>query len=56
MLLSFLFLALVMFLNGAMHLGWFAVSATFLGITELVTAILLILEGGPVLYKRYFVR
>lgn len=56
MSLSTLFLALLLFLMAAGWLGWFAVSATFLGVVALVTAILLVIEGGPIVYKRYFVR
>jgi hypothetical protein len=56
MSISALFLALVLFLYAAGHLGWFAVSGTILGVMELVTAILLIVEGGPTLYKKYVVR
>jgi len=56
MSLSTLGLALVLFLLAAGWLGWFAVSGTFLGVVALITAILLVIEGGPVVYKRYFVR
>lgn len=56
MSLSTLFLAIVLFLYSAIHLGLFAVSTSFLGIVELITAILLFVEGGAVVYKRYMVR
>lgn len=53
MSLSTLSLALLLFLLAAGWLGWFAVSATFLGVVAVVTAILLVLEGGPVVYRRF---
>jgi len=56
MSISTLFLALLLFLMAAQWLAWFPVSATFLGVVALVTAILLVVEGGPVLYNRYIVR
>ena len=56
MLLSTLALALLLFLLAAGWLGWFIVSATFLGVVSLITAILLVIEGGPTVYKRYLDR
>lgn len=56
MSVSTLFLAILLFLYAAGHLAWFAVNATFLGVWEIVTAILLVVEAGPVLYKKYVVR
>jgi hypothetical protein len=53
---SQLLLAIVLFLYAAGHLGWFLTSGTLLGVVELVTAILLVVEGAPVLYKKYVVR
>lgn len=53
MSLSTLGLALLLFLLAAGWLAWFAVSVTLLGIVALVTAILLLVEGGPVVYKRF---
>lgn len=51
---STLLLALLLFLLAAGWLGWFVVSAGLLGILALIDAILFVVEGGPVVYKRYF--
>lgn len=53
MSLSTIGLALLLFLMAANWLTWFAVSATLLGIVAIVTAVLLVVEGGPVVYKRF---
>lgn len=50
-----LFLAITLIFLAAANLSWFIVSATLIGVLELITAILLIVEGGPVLYRRYVV-
>lgn len=55
MSLANLLLALLLFLLGASWLGWFTVSGTFLGVVAILTAVLLVVEGGPVVYKRWFV-
>lgn len=55
MSLSMLFLAITLIFLAAANLSWFIVSATLIGVLELITAILLIVEGGPVLYRRYVV-
>lgn len=52
MSLSALFLAILLFLLAAGWLGWFAVSAILLGVFALIAAILLVVEGGPVVYRR----
>lgn len=56
MSLSALFLALYLFFVSAGHLGWFDVGGIFLGIVALLAAILLVVESGPVVYKKYLVR
>lgn len=56
MSLSILSLSLLLFFLGAQWMGLFVVSPTLLGVFAWVTAGLLLLEGGPVLYKKYFVR
>jgi hypothetical protein len=56
MSLSLLALALFVFLQSAVLLGWFAVSGQFLGVVGIITVIALLLEGVPVVYGRYWGR
>lgn len=56
MYLSTVLLALYLFLQSAALLGWFAVSNVFMGVIALITAILLLIESGPVIYNKYVVR
>lgn len=53
MSLSLLFLALFVFLLSAPLLEWFTVSSEFLGWFGVITALLLVLEGGWTLYQKF---
>jgi hypothetical protein len=56
MALSTLGLAVLLFLLSAGWLGWFAVSATFLGVVGMIEVLLLLFEGGPLVYRQYAAR
>lgn len=56
MSLSVLGLAILLFLMGANWLQWFQVPAGILGVFAVITAALLVVEGAPIVYRKYFVR
>lgn len=56
MSLSLLALALFIFLQSAALLGWFGVTAGFLGVVGIITVVALLVEGVPVVYGRYWTR